>query len=631
MQSLILKYSEKINLFVLILILIIINLFVYKKYLNHFFSETDILAIIDTSRITSFQNIIKIFTKPLMHGTSFTQMAKFYRPISALSFSIDYGFCKLNPFGYNLTNLIFHILVSILVFSLAYRLLNGNIWIPFLSGLVFSIHPILSENVITIAYRQDILATFFLLLSFFFFQNYQKMKKPILSIFFSLLFYLLALGSKEFAVIFPFIILSYLFLLQREVPTSQKFKIFLPYFILSIIFIVLRTSILHGMIEKNIVLDGAIREFFYAPSHFITDLFYPLHFLKKLFLPEPKFLEKCISLVVLVLLMAIWGWFLEKTVASTKSRTIKRITLILLILLIVNTLSMFLFPFYSHYFYNELHEAYFGTSTSFLSTFIKGKALWPYRHYVRILSTFFFSFFLTLQSLLAIQLILIPHLKELRILTKKSIDFSLFHFLIIWMVLPLLLYTLTFSFSHRTMYFSLIPFSIILSYALVKSSKQLIKHTKELIAREKALKFKQLLSNKYFHSTLFTLLLFSSLVYFSPLFQNYDGWELEGNFYKLFFNRLSAIYPDLPQNGEIKIYSLPYAIPALKIHFPLTVDPYIIARRTIKSWLNLYFPDNHIQVNKIKYIDLPSIPKDIVLKVERKDNNSAIILVQYKF
>jgi len=631
MQGLILKYRGKINLFILFLILIVFNLLLYKKYLNHYFVGPDTLTLIDTSRISSFQDFVKIFTTPLMHGSSFSHNVKLYRPISVLSFSLDYAVWGLQPFGYNLTSLLLHIFISILVFYLAYGLVKGNMWIPFLSALIFSIHPVLLENVIHTAQRQDILASFFLLLSFIFFQNYQKMKHKKLFISFSLLFFLLGLGSKEFAIIFPFIIWSYLFLFQREMPKSQKFKILLPYFVLTIIFILLRTIILHGMIGKNIELDTAIREFFYATPNFLIDLLYSLHYLKKLFLPEPKFLEKCVSLVILALLMATWSWFLKKKVAQAKSTAIKRITLILLIFLIVNTLSMFLFPFYSHYFYNELHAAYFGTKPSFLSTFIKGKSLWPYRHYVNILSTFFFSFFSTVQIFLTIALILIQNMEELRSLAKKSINFSLSAFLTIWMALPLLLYILTFSFAHRTMYFSIIPFSIILSYTLINNLKNLIKHVKELMLRYGTIKFRQLFKTEYFPRTLLALSISSSLIYFSPLFQNYDGWKIEGNFNKLFFDRLSVIYPDLPQNAEIEIYNLPYPIYSLKNHFPPTVDFSILNNYTIKSWLNLHFPDNHIQVKEIKYIDLPTIPEDIVLKVERKANDNAIIVVQYKF
>ncbi len=634
MQSLILKHREKTKLFIFTLILIVLNLLLYKKYLNHYFVNPDTLTLIETSRISSFQDFIKIFTTPLMHGSSFMQLLKHYRPLSVLSFSMDYAIWGLQPFGYNLTNLILHISVSVLVFFLAHRFVNGNIWIPLLGASIFSIHPVLLENIIHTAYRQDILASFFLLLSFFFFQNHQKMKQPKLSISFSLLFYLLALGSKEFAVIFPFIILSYLFLLQREMPISQKFKIILPFFILSIILIVIRTIILHGVggIIAPFELDRAILRFFYSTAYFSVDLLYPLQFLKKLFLPEPSVLEKCISLVILVLLMATWGWFFKKTLTSAKSMAIKRFTLILLLLLIVNTLSMFFFPFCSHHFYNELYAAYFGLKPSFLSMFIKGKSLWPYSHYVNAASTFFFSLFSTLLIYPAILFFSIHKFKELRNLVKDSLHTRLFVFLIVWMVLPLPLYSLTLSFSHRTMYFSLIPFSIILSYTLIKGFRELIKYIKELMSQDGTLKIKHLLSNKIFYSSFITLLLFSTLVYFSPLFHNYDGWEIEGDLNKVFFNRLSAIYTDLPQNGEIVICNLPYQISSSKNHFPPLVELSVPQGYTIESWFKLHFSENHIQVKKIKYIDdLPSIPEDIVLKVEGKANDNAIIVVQYKF
>jgi len=626
-------FSCRSGIFILVLVLLLLIFFSYNNYLNHYFIDADTFSLIETARISSPSDFLKILKNPLMFGTYFIESAKYYRPLSALSFSLDYALWKLNPIGYNLTNLLLHILVSILVFTLARQFVKGNIWIPFLGAFIFSIHPVLLENIMHIPFRQDILASFFLLLSFMLFQNHQKMKKPILSISFSLLFYIFALGSKEFAVIFPFIISSYLFLLQKDIPNPQKFKIFSLYFLLSIMFIVLRTIILNGLggINTTFELDRAILRFFYTTGNFFSDFLYPVHFLRKLFMPEPSVLEKCISLIILALLMATWGWFLKKTLIYTKSKTIKRITLILLLILIVNTLSMFLFPFYSHYFYNELHDAYFGSSHSFLSPFIKGKNLFPYIHYINLWSEFFFSFFLTLLTFLSIMFTLIYKYNKLRNLAKNSTDFRVSVFLIIWLTLPLLLYLLTFSFTHRTMYFSIIPFSFILTYLLSKNIIKLNDYFKQWSSQILATNIKLLLNNKNFYTTLLSLSLYLSLIYFSPLFHKYDGWRKSGEFYRKFFTTLSIKYKSLPENGSIEIHDLPKAVSSLKRDFPYTVEWPIIYRNTIKSWLNLHFPDNQIQVNKIKYIDLPSIPKDIVLKVERKDNNNAIIVVQYKF
>ncbi len=626
-------FSYRSGIFILVLVLLLLIFFSYNNYLNHYFIDADTFSLIETARILSPSDFLKILKNPLMYGTYFIESAKYYRPLSALSFSLDYALWKLNPIGYNLTNLLLHILVSILVFTLARQLVKGNIWIPFLGAFIFSIHPVLLENIMHIPFRQDILASFFLLLSFMLFQNHQKMKKPILSIFFSLLFYLFALGSKEFAVIFPFIILSYLFLLQREMPNSQKLKTSLPYFILSIFFVIFRTIILHGMGGANvpIELDRAILRFFYTTGNFLSDLLYPVHFLKEAFLPEPSVLEKCISLIILALLMATWGWFLKKTLIYTKSKTIKRITLTLIILLIINTLSMFLFPFYSHYFYNELHAAYFDIKPSFLSILIKGKNSFPYSHYINLWSEFFFSFFLTLLTLLSIIFVLIYKFDKLKNPAKNYTDFRVFIFLIIWMTLPLPLYLLTFTFTHRTMYFSIIPFSFILTYLLSKNIIKLKDFFKQWSSQNLATNIKLLLNNKNVYTTLLSLSLYLSLIYFSPLFHKYDGWRKSGEFYRKFFTTLSIKYKSLPENGNIEIHDLPKAVSSLKKDFPYTVEWPIIYRNTIKSWLNLHFPDNQIQVNKIKYIDLPSIPEDIVLKVERKANENAIIVVQYKF
>ena len=181
-------FSCRSGIFILVLVLLLLIFFSYNNYLNHYFIDADTFSLIETARISSPSDFLKILKNPLMFGTYFIESAKYYRPLSALSFSLDYALWKLNPIGYNLTNLLLHILVSILVFTLARQFVKGNIWIPFLGAFIFSIHPVLLENIMHIPFRQDILASFFLLLSFMLFQNHQKMKKPILSISFPFCF-----------------------------------------------------------------------------------------------------------------------------------------------------------------------------------------------------------------------------------------------------------------------------------------------------------------------------------------------------------------------------------------------------------------------------------------------------------
>jgi len=81
---------------------------IYGPDLGHGFVRDD-FAWIETSRIESSSDVVRLFT----------QQPGFYRPLVSLTFSADYEFWHLNPFGYALTNLALFVLAAGLVFRLA--------------------------------------------------------------------------------------------------------------------------------------------------------------------------------------------------------------------------------------------------------------------------------------------------------------------------------------------------------------------------------------------------------------------------------------------------------------------------------------------------------------------------------
>ena len=147
-----------------------------------------------------------------------------YRPIVTLSYFVDYAIWQLRPWGYHLTNLIIHTLNVYLVYFAAYYLFK-NRTTAFISCLLFSVHPIFSEAVNAVSYREDLLSATFLLAAFILFVKYnQNPTRRSFSIRYplSLLAYLLAMVSKETAIVLPFLILSYEFIFKRDpIPNRQ--------------------------------------------------------------------------------------------------------------------------------------------------------------------------------------------------------------------------------------------------------------------------------------------------------------------------------------------------------------------------------------------------------------------------
>lgn len=156
-----------------------------------------------------------------------------YHPITMLSYVIDYSIDGLNPKVFHSTNLIIHLLNTLLVYILIYRLFHDK-KIGFLVSILFSIHPMHLESFAWVSERKDVLYVFFFLLGLIQYLNYTR-SGNFRSYFLSILLYLMALLSKGMAVVFP-VVLLLIDYLQHRTMNKKALLEKLPFFILSIIF-----------------------------------------------------------------------------------------------------------------------------------------------------------------------------------------------------------------------------------------------------------------------------------------------------------------------------------------------------------------------------------------------------------
>ena len=83
-----------------------------------------------------------------------------YHPLTMLSYCIEYNKYKLNPKPYHFTNLILHLLNTLLVCAFIW-LLTKLQWVAFITALLFAFHHMHVESVACLAERKDVLYTFF--------------------------------------------------------------------------------------------------------------------------------------------------------------------------------------------------------------------------------------------------------------------------------------------------------------------------------------------------------------------------------------------------------------------------------------------------------------------------------------
>lgn len=273
--------------FIKIFIITILTFSIYSNSLNNDFVYDDLLLIVNNPIVKSYSNIPAIFTHHFFHNSGFESNITFYRPITTLSYLFNYKLFGLSVFSFHFFNIILHIINATLLFFFAksyifHREKDADLT-AFIMALLYSAHPIHTESVSFISGRTDLLATTFIFSSMIlFFKWYQNNRFKFMVL--SVVFYLLALFSKELSLVMPIII--FLILLWREDKPIKEFikynykKMILgltPFLFLSLIYLLIRFYVVK--LQMNDYPTGS----FYTTFLLMNKVF--LYYIKLMFLP----------------------------------------------------------------------------------------------------------------------------------------------------------------------------------------------------------------------------------------------------------------------------------------------------------------------------------------------------------
>ncbi len=194
----------------------------------------DEASIVSNVDIQSLSNVKRIFLNSTWNG------GMYYRPLVEVTYMLEYHLAGLNPLAYNLTNILLLLLSGTTAFFLI-RVLLKRQDLAFFVSLLYVIHPIQWEAVANIAGRPILLCGLFYFNAFLWFYKFNESKNK-LSYILSLLFFILALLSKESAVTFPFVlILSGLLVRKSFQGPSREFVLsIVPFFLILLEYLLLR-------------------------------------------------------------------------------------------------------------------------------------------------------------------------------------------------------------------------------------------------------------------------------------------------------------------------------------------------------------------------------------------------------
>lgn len=276
----------------LIWVLVIICSIIYMNTCLNDYCLDDTLFITENKTTQKgFSGITEHIGQDLLYGykqvKSKTAASSGWRPLSLITYSIEIGiFGKNKPGISHLINVLLFSGIVVLLFLLFYKFLFKDIWLSFVSALLFAIHPIHTEVVANIKGRDELLCLLFLLLSLFYLWKHVQSSKHK-QLFLSFLFFFISLTAKEnsFTFLLGIPVMLYFF---SNLKTKEIVKYAGGFLVVSLFYLLIRNSIVpFGGTAPNPEIINNAYLFAKGLEPLFTKLYVLLFDLKMLFFPHP--------------------------------------------------------------------------------------------------------------------------------------------------------------------------------------------------------------------------------------------------------------------------------------------------------------------------------------------------------
>lgn len=190
----------------------------------------------DDPYITLNESVKNLNVKDLISGFHVGN----YHPLTMLSLSMEYLLVGEKPWLYHFNNLVLHSLNCFVLYNIFNYLKFSQTFILIFIAL-FAVHPMHVESVAWAAERKDVLYTFFLLLSFYYYIKFSKENSTKYYLI-SILLFVASCLSKGMAVVLPALLLITDWWILKK-PLNWKNSIEkIPFFGITLIFAYLATT-----------------------------------------------------------------------------------------------------------------------------------------------------------------------------------------------------------------------------------------------------------------------------------------------------------------------------------------------------------------------------------------------------
>ena len=216
----------------------------YVSTVRNQFVLDDETAVRDNPIVHRF-DLVEIFTSDYWAGYH-GDHSGLYRPLTVLTFAVNYAVAGRDPFSYHLINSVLHGLIVLLVFRVIAHA-TAEHRLATLGALIFATHPVQTEAVAGLVGRADLLATLFGLLA----TDLQIRSRTRFSWGAGLAF-VAALMCKESAIVIPALLLLFNCQQYRAFFHRCHVPVCLQYGALTAIYLAWRWHVLDGLTVPGI-------------------------------------------------------------------------------------------------------------------------------------------------------------------------------------------------------------------------------------------------------------------------------------------------------------------------------------------------------------------------------------------
>lgn len=262
---------------IVITVLSVLVIFIYAQTVGfNFINFDDNLYIYENRYVAgglSLTNIQWAFTQ--FHSAN-------WHPLTWISHQLDATLFGLNAGGHHASNVIFHLINSILAF-VVFKKYTGDFAASAIIAALFAVHPMHVESVAWVSERKDVLSTMFWLLTMWAYFAYVKKDKNLNYYLLTIALFILGLLSKPMLVTLPFVLLLLDYGVLERLKTKADLKELIvekiPFFALSAIsaYLTILAQKSWGAIQSLDVLPFQTRFFnaFISYVKYIISFFYP--------------------------------------------------------------------------------------------------------------------------------------------------------------------------------------------------------------------------------------------------------------------------------------------------------------------------------------------------------------------